>query len=248
MNDHRSTVSSERSEPGAARSLACFWSTPGQLGPAVDCGLLRTLLDSYADYPNPRRVAVVGNAPLPPDVERARAVDECNLVFRVNGFMTDESGSPPTVGCRTDVVVFNRALRATPWVFHNYTRRLYLLVEPGRLHWEPDNIPGWWPEDLGFVPVSNQEITLPLSDALGLPTRQEPLWATTGTMAAWIARITYPKADLVLTGFSFIDDPHQTSWMHAAGDSCVVGPEHRIAAEARLLGSWTRTSRTRLLP
>lgn len=209
--------------------------------------MLRALLDSYADGPDPQRVAVVGNAPLPPDAERASAVDDCDLVIRVNGFMTDEPGSPPTVGRRVHVVVFNRALRATPWVFRNYTRRLYLLVEPGRLHWEPDHIPGWWPADLGFVPVCNQEVTLPLSDALGLPTRQEPLWATTGTMAAWIARTTYPEADLVLTGFSFVDDPHQTSWMHAAGDSCTVGPEHRIAAEARLLEFWTTTSRTRLL-
>jgi hypothetical protein len=66
-------------------------------------------------------------------------------------------------------------------------------------------------------------------------------------MAAWIARSTYPDAAVVLTGFSFIDDPHQTSWRHAAGDSCIVGPEHDIAAEGRLLNSWTRTSRTIVL-
>jgi hypothetical protein len=145
------------------------------------------------------------------------------------------------------VVVFNRALRATRWVFRDYRDRLYLMVEPGRLHWEPEGIPGWWPADLGFVPVSNREVTLPLSDALGLPTREEPVWATTGTMAAWIARTSYPDAELILTGFSFIDDPMQTSWQHAAGDSCIVGPEHKIAAEGRLLDSWTQTSRTRLL-
>ena len=209
--------------------------------------LLKGLLQAFAMRPDVQSVAVVGNAPLAPDADRAAAVDGCDLVFRVNGFVLDEPDGAPTVGRRADVVVFNRGLRATPWVFRNYRDRLYLLVEPGRLHWEPEVIPGWWPEDLGFVPVSNREVTLPLSDALGLPTRQEPTWATTGTMAAWIARTNFPAAELVLTGFSFIDNPHQTSWMHAAGDSCIVGPEHQIVPEGRLLDSWTRTSKTRLL-
>lgn len=209
--------------------------------------VLRSLLDAYAEHPEPRTIAVVGNMPLSPDEERAKAVDEADLVIRVNGFVVDEPAALPTVGSRTHVVVFNRALRATRWVFENYRERLYLLVEPGRLHWEPETLPGWWPPDLGFVPVSNREVTLPLSDTLGLPTRSEPVWATTGTMAAWIARTTYPEADLLLTGFSFIDDPNQTSWQHAAGDSCRVGPEHRIAAEGRLLDSWTKTGRTKLL-
>lgn len=191
---------------------------------------------------------MVGNAPLPPDAERARAVDACDLVIRVNGFVLDEPDGPEAVGSTVHVVVFNRALRATPWVFRDYSKRLYLMVEPGRLHWEPENIPGWWPTDLGFVPVSNRDVTLPLSDALGLRTAEEPTWPTTGTMAAWIGRTAFPKAELLLTGFSFIDDPHQTSWMHAAGDSCIVGPEHRIAVEGRLLESWTRTGNARLLP
>lgn len=209
--------------------------------------LLRELLLAYAVRPEIRAVAVVGNAPIAPDADRAAAVDGCDLVMRVNGFVVDEPDGPPAVGSRTDVVVFNRGLRATRHVFGNYRDRLYLLVEPGRLHWEPEIIPEWWPEDLGFVPVSNREVTLPLSDALGLPTRTEPRWATTGTMAAWIARTNFPDAELLLTGFSFIDDPHQTSWTHAAGDSCNISPEHDLEAEGRMLVSWTRTSRTRLL-
>ncbi|PXY31864.1 hypothetical protein [Prauserella muralis] len=209
--------------------------------------LLVSLLEAYADRPAPRSVAVVGNQPLEPDPARAKAIDACDLVIRVNGFVCDEPEGPQAVGARTHVVVFNRALRATKWVFRNYRSRLYLLVEPGRLHWEPEDLPGWWPEDLGFVPVSNYDVTLPLSDALGLPTRVEPTWSTTGTMAAWIARTSFPDAELVLSGFSFIDDPNQTSWEHAAGDSCIVGPEHQIAAEGRLLDSWTRSGRTTLL-
>lgn len=208
--------------------------------------LLRELLDVYADRPAPRSVAVVGNQPLAADQERAAAVDACDLVIRVNGFKLDVPGEP-TTGTKVHAVVFNRALRATPWVFQDYSKRLYLLVEPGRLHWEPDLLPQWWPADLGHVHVNNYEVTLPLSDALGLPTRAEPTWATTGTMAAWIAHTTFPDARLVLTGFSFIDDPDQTSWMHASGDSCIVGPEHQIAAEGRLLDSWTKTSSTVLL-
>jgi glycosyl transferase family 29 (putative sialyltransferase) len=209
--------------------------------------VMGALIDVYAEHPEPRTVAVVGNMPMQPNAERAKAIDASDLVIRVNGFVTDEPGAPPTVGRRTHVVVFNRALRATKYVFEDYRRRLYLMVEPGRLHWEPDNLPGWWPEDLGLVPVNNAEVTLPLSDALGLPTRKEGTWATTGTMAAWIARTCYPEAELLLTGYSFIDDPNQTHWMHAAGDSCIVGPEHQIAAEGRLLDSWTKTGRTRLL-
>lgn len=206
------------------------------------------MIDVYAEHPEPRSVAVVGNMPMGPDEERAKAIDACDVVFRVNGFVLDEPDGPPSVGSRCHVVVLNWLIRATKWVFQDYHRRLYLMVEPGRLHFgDGERLPGWWPRDLGFLPVSNRDVTLPLSDALGLPTRSEPTWATTGTMAAWIARTSYPDADLILTGFSFIDDPHQTTWMHAAGDSCVVGAEHQIAIEGRMLDSWTKTSRTRLL-
>ncbi len=209
--------------------------------------LMVELLQVYADRPDPRSVAVVGNQPLAPDAARAEAIDSCDLVIRVNGFVCDEPGQPPTVGSKTHVVVFNRALRATKFVFSNYRSRLYLMVEPGRLHWEPEDIPGWWPADLGFVPVSNREVTLPLSEAMGLPSREEAAWATTGTMAAWIAKSSFPDADLVLSGFSFVDDPTQTSWQHAAGDSCIVGPEHRISLEGKLLQSWLDEGSARLL-
>jgi hypothetical protein len=220
---------------------------PAVTPPSAEQPLLRPLLDAYAECPEPRSVAVVGNMPMAPDTARAKAIDDCDLVFRVNGFVLDEPDGPPTVGTRCHVVVLNWLIRATKWVFQNYPHRLYLMVEPGRLHFDGERVPEWWPKDLGYVPVSNSEITLPLSDALGLPTRQEPTWATTGTMAAWIARTAYPDAELLLTGYSFIDDPHQKSWMHAAGDSCVVGVEHKIDVEGRMLESWTRTSRTRLL-
>ncbi|AIG73194.1 Hypothetical protein AJAP_01285 [Amycolatopsis japonica] len=232
------------SHPNAVRVLVLSALMTAALG---DASLMVNLLAAYADRPEPRSVAVVGNQPLPPDPRRAKAIDACDLVIRVNGFVVDEPGGPETVGSRVHVVVFNRAVRATKHVFRDYRKRLYLLVEPGRMHWEPEDIPGWWPGDLGYVPVPNREVVLPLSDALGLPSREEGLWSTTGTLAAWIARTSFPHATLVLSGFSFIDDPAQTHWEHAAGDSCIVGPEHRIAAEGRLLDSWTKTGETELL-
>ncbi len=207
---------------------------------AAGHSVLRSLLDVYADHPQPRRVAVVGNQPLGPDEERAKAVDDADLVLRVNGFKLDDPGAPPTVGSKCHVVVFNRALRATRWVFENYRRRLYLMVEPGRLHWEPDLVPGWWPPDLGFVPVSNREVTLPLSDALGLPTGEQATWSTTGTMAAWIARTSYPDAELAAHRVLFrgrpepdILDARRGRLLHRRAGA----PDRRRGATARVVAA-----------
>jgi hypothetical protein len=199
--------------------------------------VLRTLTDAYARRPV-RTVAVVANAPLAPSAERAALIDSCDLVFRINGFALDRAAGTAAAGTRADVVVFNRALRATPWFFRDYRDRLYLLVEPGRLHWEPATLPDWWPADLGFVTVPNREVTIPLSQELGIDSAEDARWATTGTMTAWIARLLYPQAQVHITGFSFIDDPDQTSWEHATGAPCVVGPEHVLARESELLRRW----------
>lgn len=200
-------------------------------------GALRGLILARTDGPV-RRVAAVGNAPLAPDEERAKAIDSADLVFRVNGFALDSRTGPATVGTRTDVVVFNRATRATPWLFDRYRERTYLMVEPGRMTWEPEIVPGWWPADLGWTTVPNREVTIPLAHALGLDAQVDGQWATTGTYTAWLARHLFPEAELVLTGYSFITDRQQTSWEHAYGDPCPVGPEHRIDREGELLGGW----------
>lgn len=209
--------------------------------------IMSELMRAYAARPQVRQIAVVANAPLTPSAERAQLIDACDLVLRCNSFILDLPGEPPQQGSRVDVVVLNRGLRATPFAFAGYRDRLYLMVEPGRLHWEPDAKPDWWPADLGLMPVPNREITLPLSDALGLPTRDEATWATTGLMAAWIAAVLFPRAELLLSGFSMLDQPDQLVWHHAWGDVCIVGPEHRIAAEGRLLRSWIDIGRARLL-
>ncbi|HKC27672.1 MAG TPA: hypothetical protein VKB75_06635 [Jatrophihabitans sp.] len=202
--------------------------------------LLRELTDAYARLPV-RRVAVVANAPLDPSAERAALVDSCDLVFRVNGFALDTPDRPPAVGQRADVVVFNRGVRPTRWLFQDYRDRLYLLVEPGRMHWEPETIPDWWPPDLGMVAVPNRDVTIPLSDALGIDSFQTPHWATTGTMATWLAKQLYPAAELHLAGVSFIDNPDQTSWEHAVGEPCPISAEHLLSRESDLLRQWVAT-------
>lgn len=200
--------------------------------------VLRTLLEGYSADGIVRRIAVLGNAPLGPSADRAARIDSSDLVIRCNSFVLDRPQDPPTQGSAVHAVVFNRALIATPFVFQRYRQRLYLMVEPGRLHWEPDVRPSWWPEDLGAIPVPNREITLPLADALGLPSRDEPVWPTTGMMSAWLAMEVFPDAEIAVGGMSMADQPDQTSWQHAWGDSCPVGSEHRIAQEGRLLRSW----------
>jgi hypothetical protein len=207
---------------------------------------LRELASAYARNPRVRSVAVVGNKPLEPSTDRAAAIDACDLVIRVNGFKLDSPGDEPTYGRRVDVVFFNRALRATPWFFADYRDRLYLLVEPGRLHWEPDLVPAWWPRDLGQIHINNEDLTLPLSTELGLDSHSEGLWSTTGTMAAWWGHSMFPAAELQLAGYSFVDDPTQTRWDHASGDDCIVGPEHRIALESDLMRRWIKDGRATL--
>lgn len=185
-----------------------------------------------------RRVAVIGNAPLAPDAERAAALDSADIVFRVNGFALDRRGEPPSVGTKTNVVVLTRGTRATRWVFDRYRERVYLLVEPARMTWEPEVVPGWWPPDLGWVAVPNREVTIPLASALGLDPRAAGEWATTGTYAAWLGHELFPDAELLLAGYSFVTNRHQTSWAHAVGDDCAIGPEHRIEREGELLSRW----------
>lgn len=80
---------------------------------STEPSLLVKLIEAYADRPNPRSVAVVGNQPLEPDEQRAKAIDSCDVVFRVNGYVCDEPGAAPTVGRRTHVVVFNRRGRGS---------------------------------------------------------------------------------------------------------------------------------------
>ncbi len=194
-----------------------------------------------------RRVAVVGNAPMAPDEARADEIDEAGLVIRVNSFVMDRPGEPRCQGSRADVVVWNRITRATDFLYDRYRERLYLMVEPMRMHGNKEMWPTSWPEDLGLVAVSNEDVARPLNEALGVPWQEERLAPTTGLTAAYLAVTLFPEADIVLTGFSFLDDPDQTHWEHQWGDSCPVGPEHRISAEAALMRSWLDAGQARFL-
>ena len=202
---------------------------------------------AYARHRPVRSIAVVANAPLEPDPVRAAAIDDCDLVIRVNGFRLDEPDGAPCVGSRVDTVVFTRGAVATPWLFREYQRRLYLLVEPGRMHWEPESWPDWWPTDLGFVPVPNRSVVVPLAEELGLAMRDRPRWATTGTTAIWLALVGLPRCQVKIAGYSFIDNPDQTSWAHAYGDDCGIPPEHELLAESRLIRDWVDSGRLHLL-
>lgn len=214
---------------------------------AVDC--LRSLAVAYSRSSSlpVSSVAVVGNAPLLPSDARADAIDGADLVIRVNSFVLDSPGRPRCQGARADVVLFNRLLRATPWFFAGYQQRLYLLVEPMRMHGNRELWPTSWPADLGLVPVPNRDVTAPLCELLGVPWREERLAPTTGTMAAYLAVTLFPGAQVIFTGFSFLDDPDQKQWRHQWGDACAVGREHRIRDEAELIRSWVEDARVHFL-
>ncbi|WP_018683425.1 hypothetical protein [Actinokineospora enzanensis] len=207
---------------------------------------LAATLAAYARHDPPRTIAVVGNAPLPPDPTRAAAIDAADLVIRMTSFAIDTDG-PATYGKRTDVVVLHRGVIASPHTFTDYTSRLYLLVEPGRLHWEPETIPDWWPADLGFVPIPNREFTVPLNNLLGF-VPETVAWSTTGTLATYLVTDLFPTAHVLLTGMSIIDHPHQTVFAHAWGQEVPVTAEHRLADEAALLRTWRDTGRIEVCP
>lgn len=199
--------------------------------------LVAGLVDAYAARTPVQTVAVVGNSPVPPDPARSAAIDAADLVIRVNGFALDGPGHCRGLGRRADVVVVQWLLQATPWVFEGYRSRLYLYNEPGAMYFDGERLPRWWPADLGLVPVPNREVNQPLSAALGYDAAQ-PRWATTGTMAGHLARTLYPRARLLLAGFSFLDAPVQTTWEHAYGDPVVLSEGHDLTAEATMVRSW----------
>jgi len=120
------------------------------------------------------------------------------------------------------------------------------MVEPMRMHGNPEMWPQSWPADLGLVPLPNREVVV-LNDQLGYDWRENRLAPTTGVTAAYLAVTLFVEAEIVLTGFSMLDDPTQTSWRHQWGDDTAVGREHRIDQEARLMGSWLADDRVRLL-
>ncbi|MFT4085074.1 MAG: hypothetical protein QM638_21040 [Nocardioides sp.] len=207
---------------------------------------LRDLMSAYAARTSVRTVAALGNAPLAPSEERADAIDAADLVIRVNSFVLDEPETPRAQGKRADVVVWNRITRPTRHTFDRYRDRLYLLAEPMRAHGNPEMWPASWPADLGMVPLPNRDVLAPIGESLGVPWREERLAPTTGLTAAWLAVTLFPEAEVLLSGYSFVDNPTQTGWTYQGGGWSPVAREHRIEAEAQLVRSWLAEGRATL--
>jgi hypothetical protein len=168
---------------------------------------------AYAVSTPVRRVAVVANAPLEPSEERAGLIDACDLVVRVNSFALDDPHGPRCVGRRTDVVVTARTTRPTPAFLTDYRDRAYFVTDV--FHWTVAEVPGWpsnWPADLGAWPIPNRAIGIPLKYLLSPATGGRGVAPTTGTLAAYLMHRLFPDADIMLTGYSFLDDHAQQDW------------------------------------
>lgn len=200
--------------------------------------ILRRLLVPRAGGRLPRTVAVVGNAPVEPSEQRARAIDGADLVVRMTTFAVDRA--EPAIGARTDVVVLHRAVRPGPDTFLDHGSRLYLLAEPGRAYWESEPLPAWWPADLELVPISNREFTSRTRTAMRLA-RVAVAWPTTGTLAVHLMHRLFPHARILLAGSSMLPGrPARAALDHHWGGAVTLTPEHRLAREARALRAWTR--------
>jgi hypothetical protein len=208
--------------------------------------VLRDLIARYARHDPPRTISIVGNAPQDVSPARVALIDSADLVVRMTSFALDAPGAPPRVGRRTDVVMLHRAVVAGPGTFADHLSRLYLLVEPGRLHWEREDRPPWWPSGVDALSVPNREFTCPLIDLLGLDAA-EPVWPTTGTLSAYLFSELFPTARLRLHGTSIVDTPGQTRFDHHWGAAVGVTAEHRLHAEAALLRGWHDDGRIELV-
>ena len=201
--------------------------------------VLRTLMLARTAGIPPTTIAVVGNAPVPVDADRATRIDAAALVVRMTTFAVDTD--TPRIGRRTDVVVLHRALKPGPDTFRDHAHRLYLLAEPGRGFWEAEALPPWWPLDLELVPISNREFTDRTRRALRLG-RVAVAWPTTGTLAVHLAHRLFPHARILLTGSSIGDASARgaATLAHQWGNPVTVTPEHRLGAERRALRRWRR--------
>ena len=201
-----------------------------------------------------QKVAVVGNALLAPCAERAAEIDSADLVIRVNAMMLDGPEDPPSLGTSCHAVVLSRSTTITPWVFHDYRRRAYLVPQAGFVQYQPGDRIGllldapFWPADLGAMPVSNAVIKARVVRALDPEHRPGSVIPTTGLTALYLAHEMFASAELVCAGFSFLDDPNQKSWSHHSGAHTKVNWQHRLDLEAQLLRSWIHDGSVRALP
>lgn len=215
---------------------------------------IRAFMASYAARRPITKVAVIGNAPLPPSAERAAEIDSADLVIRTNSLVLDEPDAAPCVGTACHVAVVSMSTKMTPWVLRDYRRRAYLIPQAG---WDVHPTPGmrddlrlvapFWPADLGAMPLPNALVKAEMLAMLDPDRPAATLLPTTGTMAIFLGHKLFPDATLVATGFSFLDDQDQQSWAHHAGSHTRVHPHHSLALEAQLLRSWIDDGSLRML-
>lgn len=214
---------------------------------------VRALLVAYAGRRPVERVAVVGNAPLQPDAGRAAEIDASDLVIRLNSFVLDTADDEPTVGSACHAVVLSRATTFTPATLRGYRDRAYLVPQAGFVQYRPgDQIglllhAGFWPPDLGAMPLPNAVVKKRLVQLLDPSARPGSIIPTAGTTALFLAHEMFPDAVLVGTGFSFLDDETQKSWSHHSGGHTKVNWQHRLDLEAALLRSWIADGSLRYL-
>jgi hypothetical protein len=215
---------------------------------------IRSYLLAYADRDPVRKVAVVGNAPLEPDADRARDIDSADLVIRANALALDVPGGPPTVGVRCHAVIMSRSAMPTPWTLRDYRSRAYLVPQAGFVQYRTDDAVGlllhaeFWPADLGVMPLPNAVVKARCVHALDPEARPGSVIPTTGTMGVFLAHEMFPDADLVITGLSMVDDVAQKAWRHHSGGHTKVNWQHRLDLESRLLRSWIDDGSARYLP
>ena len=213
---------------------------------------LRDYLVSYAARRPVERVAVVGNAPLGTDPARAAAIDAADLVIRVNAFVLDRPGEAAS-GTACHAVLLSRAAVLTPWTLQGYRSRAYLVPQGGWVQYRPgDEVgllfhAGFWPADLGAMPLPNAVVKARLVRALDPAARPGSVIPTTGIMAVFLGHEMFPGADLVATGLSMLEDQNQKSWTHHDGTSTKVNWQHRLDLEAALLRSWIADGSLRIL-
>ena len=215
--------------------------------------LIRTYLASYAATNPIRKVTVVGNAPLRPSAERAAEIDSSDLVIRINEVALDIPGEPPTTGTACHAVILSRSTRMTRWVFHDYRRRAYLVPQAGFVQYRTGDHFGlrletpYWPPDLGAWPIPNAVVKSRLVHRLAPEAKPGSIIPTSGTMAVFLGHEMFGDADLVATGFSFLEDSSQKTWEHHSGTTTKVNWQHRLDLEAALLRSWIADGSLRFL-
>jgi hypothetical protein len=216
--------------------------------------LIRDYMASYAGHRPIMKVIVVANAPLPPSEERATEIDSGDLVIRTNALVLDDPAGPACIGSVCHVALLSPNTTMTPWALHDYRERGYLVPQVGwdfhptkTIRDDPRMSAPFWPADLGALPLPNAVLKPIIGDLLAPDRRKGWIIPTTGTIAAFLAHEMFPEAELIATGFSFLDDPTQKSWAHHAGSHTRVHWQHRLNHEADLLRSWIDDGSLRML-